>query len=131
MKLDVLAAGVDDPVFAHAGFVIRVAQVLFVFLDGAVADDFEQPVGGAFDFDFIARLVRDIAHFTAFETLPKYADHVRILRQIGFNVGDEYAESGLPTTHMGREITDDPLFFAAALASGDALAAATLAEVTA
>jgi hypothetical protein len=44
---------------------------------------------------------------------------------------DEYAESGLPTTHMGREITDDPLFFAAALASGDALAAAMLAELAA
>jgi hypothetical protein len=44
---------------------------------------------------------------------------------------DEYAESGLPTTHMGREITDEPLFFAAALASGDALAAATLAELAA
>src|SRR4051794_13413624 len=44
---------------------------------------------------------------------------------------DEYAESGLPTAHMGREITDDPLFFAAALASGDALAAAMLAELAA
>src|SRR4051812_12154403 len=44
---------------------------------------------------------------------------------------DEYADSGLPTTHMGREITDDPLFFAAALASGDALAAAMLAELAA
>jgi hypothetical protein len=44
---------------------------------------------------------------------------------------DEYADSGLPTTHMGREITDDRLFFAAALASGDALAAATLAELAA
>jgi hypothetical protein len=44
---------------------------------------------------------------------------------------DEYAESGLPTTHMGRGITDERLFFAAALASGDALAAATLAELAA
>ncbi|MGA9634901.1 MAG: DUF3866 family protein, partial [Solirubrobacterales bacterium] len=44
---------------------------------------------------------------------------------------DEYAESGLPTTHMGRELADDRLFFAAALASGDALAAATLAELAA
>src|SRR3954451_8648334 len=44
---------------------------------------------------------------------------------------EEYAESGLPTTHMGREIADDRLFFAAALASGDALAAATLAELAA
>jgi hypothetical protein len=33
-----------------------------------------------------------------------------------------YAESGLPTTTMGRSIADDPLFFAAALASGKALA---------
>jgi Protein of unknown function (DUF3866) len=41
---------------------------------------------------------------------------------------DEYADSGLPTTHMGRELADDWLFFAAALASGDALAAATLIE---
>jgi Protein of unknown function (DUF3866) len=44
---------------------------------------------------------------------------------------DEYAESGLPSTHMGRDIADDRLFFAAALASGDALAAATVAELAA
>jgi hypothetical protein len=44
---------------------------------------------------------------------------------------DEYAASGLPTTHMGRELADERLFFAAALASGDALAAATLAELAA
>jgi hypothetical protein len=44
---------------------------------------------------------------------------------------DEYAESGLPSTHMGRELTDDRLFFAAALASGDALAAATITELAA
>ncbi len=42
---------------------------------------------------------------------------------------DEYAESGLPATHMGRGIGEDRLFFAAALAAGDALAAATVAEV--
>jgi hypothetical protein len=41
---------------------------------------------------------------------------------------EEYAASGLPTTHMGRALADDRLFFAAALASGDGLAAATLAE---
>jgi hypothetical protein len=35
-----------------------------------------------------------------------------------------YAASGLPTTTMGRSIDDDPLFFAAALASGRALAEA-------
>jgi hypothetical protein len=44
---------------------------------------------------------------------------------------DEYAATGLPTTHMGRGIEDDGLFFAAALASGDALAAATIAELAA
>jgi hypothetical protein len=44
---------------------------------------------------------------------------------------DEYAASGLPSTHMGRELTDDRLFFAAALASGDALAAATITELAA
>jgi hypothetical protein len=44
---------------------------------------------------------------------------------------DEYAESGLPGTHMGRELADDRLFFAAALASGDALAAATITELAA
>jgi hypothetical protein len=44
----------------------------------------------------------------------------------------EYAESGLPTTHMGRKLADDRLFFAAALASGGALAAAaTPAELAA
>jgi hypothetical protein len=44
---------------------------------------------------------------------------------------DEYAESGLPMTHMGRELAEDRLFFGAALASGDALAAATVAELAA
>lgn len=37
---------------------------------------------------------------------------------------DGYAASGLPTRTMGREIADDPLFFAAALAAGAALAGA-------
>ena len=36
---------------------------------------------------------------------------------------DEYAASGLPTTTMGRELGADRLFFAAALAAGDALGA--------
>jgi hypothetical protein len=40
----------------------------------------------------------------------------------------EYAASGLSATHMGRSIGQDPLFFAAALAAGDALAAAALVE---
>ncbi len=44
---------------------------------------------------------------------------------------DEYAESDLSATHMGREIGEDRLFFAAALAAGDALAAATVAELAA
>jgi hypothetical protein len=44
---------------------------------------------------------------------------------------EEYAGSGFPSTHMGREIADDRLFFAAALASGDALAAETLAVLAA
>jgi hypothetical protein len=34
---------------------------------------------------------------------------------------DGYAGSGLPTRTMGRELTDDRLFFAAALAAGEAL----------
>lgn len=36
---------------------------------------------------------------------------------------DEYEASGLPTRTMGRELGEDRLFFAAALAAGDALAA--------
>ena len=44
---------------------------------------------------------------------------------------EEYAETGLPATHMGRGITEDRLFFEAALASGDALAATTVAELAA
>ncbi len=36
---------------------------------------------------------------------------------------DEYAASGLPAETMGRELSEDRLFFAAALAAGDALAA--------
>ena len=39
---------------------------------------------------------------------------------------DEYAGSGLSARHMGRSIGEDRLFFAAALAAGDALAAAAL-----
>jgi Protein of unknown function (DUF3866) len=38
---------------------------------------------------------------------------------------DGYAASGLPATTMGRSIAEDPLFFAAALAAGRALAGAT------
>ena len=41
---------------------------------------------------------------------------------------DEYAESGLPAEHMDRGIGEDPLFFAAALAAGDGLAAAAQTE---
>jgi hypothetical protein len=36
---------------------------------------------------------------------------------------DAYADSGLPTRTMGRELSEDPLFFAAPLAAGRALAA--------
>jgi hypothetical protein len=35
-----------------------------------------------------------------------------------------YAASGLPASTMGRDLDEDPLFFAAALAAGAALAAA-------
>jgi hypothetical protein len=35
---------------------------------------------------------------------------------------DAYAESGLPTRTMGRTLAEDPLFFAAPLAAGRALA---------
>ena len=41
---------------------------------------------------------------------------------------DGYASSGLPTTTLGRSLDDDRLFFAAALAAGDALAASTGVE---
>jgi hypothetical protein len=41
---------------------------------------------------------------------------------------NEYAASGLQTTHMGRPLADDRLFFASALAAGDGLAAAALVE---
>ena len=37
---------------------------------------------------------------------------------------EAYAASGLPTVAMGRTIAQDPLFFAAALAGGGALAGA-------
>jgi hypothetical protein len=39
---------------------------------------------------------------------------------------DDYLESGLPTRTMGRSLDEDPLFFAAALAAGSALAGAAL-----
>ena len=34
---------------------------------------------------------------------------------------DGYATTGLPARTMGRDLSDDPLFFAAALAAGAAL----------
>lgn len=43
---------------------------------------------------------------------------------------EEYAASGLPTRTMGRELDEDRLFFAAALAAGDALGAATRKDVS-
>jgi uncharacterized protein DUF3866 len=42
---------------------------------------------------------------------------------------DEYERSGLPAATMGRELAEDRLFFAAALAAGDALAAAATERV--
>ena len=39
---------------------------------------------------------------------------------------DEYAASGLSTSHMGRPLREETPFFASALAAGDALAAAAL-----
>jgi hypothetical protein len=41
-----------------------------------------------------------------------------------------YVASGLPTRTMGRELGEDPLFFAAALAAGGGLAAAASREAT-
>jgi hypothetical protein len=41
---------------------------------------------------------------------------------------NEYAASGLSATHMGRPLAEDRLFFAAALAAGDGLAAAARLE---
>ena len=41
---------------------------------------------------------------------------------------ERYATSGLPAEHMGRGISEDRLFFAAALAAGDGLAAAARVE---
>ena len=43
---------------------------------------------------------------------------------------DEYATSGLPTRTMGRELAEDRLFFAAALAAGDALGALARQDAT-
>ncbi len=42
---------------------------------------------------------------------------------------DGYAESGLPRTTMGRDIEEDPLFFAAALAAGRGLARRACGEL--
>ena len=39
---------------------------------------------------------------------------------------EAYAASGLPTRTMGRKLADDRLFFAAALAGGDALGTAAM-----
>lgn len=54
--------------------------------------------------------------------------HEVMPREVGV---EEYAESGLSARHMGRSIDEDRLFFAAALAAGDGLAAAALAGAAA
>jgi hypothetical protein len=58
---------------------------------------------------------------TALDRLREACDdrHDVLVRPVDL---DGYAGSGLPTRTMGREIADDRLFFAAALAAGDALA---------
>jgi hypothetical protein len=43
------------------------------------------------------------------------------IRELAVDLG-RYAASGLPLTTMGRGIDEDPVFFAAALACGTALA---------
>ena len=50
--------------------------------------------------------------------LKPFAHHVE---QVAVDL-DGYAAANLPTTTMGRSLQDDPLFFAAALAAGTALA---------
>jgi Protein of unknown function (DUF3866) len=44
---------------------------------------------------------------------------------------EEYAQAGLAAVHMGRSMDEDPVFFAAALAAGDGLAALALAGTVA
>lgn len=68
--------------------------------------------------------------------VPAPAGEADALEELGDACGDRhqvwereaaleaYAASGLPARHMGRPLRDDHLFFAAALAAGDGLAAA-------
>ena len=55
------------------------------------------------------------------EALCAASDHELSVREAALS---DYAASGLPTTTMGRDLGSDRLFFAAALAAGDALGAA-------
>ena len=55
------------------------------------------------------------------EALCAASDHELSVREAALS---DYAASGLPTTTMGRDLGSDGLFFAAALAAGDALGAA-------
>src|SRR5262249_32220309 len=68
LKDDLLAPGVDEPVFADARSVILPAQLHRVVPDRGLADYLQHPVGGAFDFPDPARPppVREQAHSSRF-----------------------------------------------------------------
>jgi hypothetical protein len=93
-----------DPRPRHRGVSHHTATVMGLLLSGV-----EVPVpGGAEEAQASLRALAGERH-----------------RVRGFDADLEgYASSGLPTRTMGREIEEDGLFFAAALASGRALAAA-------
>jgi hypothetical protein len=63
----------------------------------------------------------------AIEALSAAAGGRHVLREQAVDL-DAYAATGLPTRTMGRGIDEDPLFFAAALAAGAALARRASAE---
>ncbi len=86
--MNVVATGIDDPVFANAGPVIGVAKLFIVFGHRTLADDFKCPVRGADDFH-VAFAVRHVMDKVLLEAFPEHGEHVQIVRNVRRNVGNQ------------------------------------------
>jgi hypothetical protein len=107
-----------DPRGRHHGLSHHTRTVLDLLLDGV-----RVPVPASEERRWPLGIARD----RSFERLQEACGERHELRVREAPV-DEYADSGMPATTMGRELEEDRLFFAAALAAGDALAAAARFE---
>jgi hypothetical protein len=107
-----------DPRGRHHGLSHHTRTVLDLLLDGV-----RVPVPASEERRWPLGIARD----RSFERLQEACGERHELRVREAPI-DEYADSGMPATTMGRELEEDRLFFGAALAAGDALAAAARFE---